>query len=310
MEEMENRPDNGLVVRVTGHEVWVDMGGTMVPCVQRGKLRGGELRVVAGDRVVATRPEREGGQGTIEEISPRTSWLPRWVERDNRERVIVANIARLFVVTSLRLPPIHYAFVDRVLVSAESGHVRASVVLNKTDLIDQREADELRAVYASCGYPVICTSAESGDGVDDLISTLGDEVYAFVGASGVGKSSLLNRIDPKLALETRDVGRKTGRGRHTTSFSQLYPFRGGYLADTPGMQVFGFAGTDRTGLPGCFPEMRPFDDMCRFRPCAHSHEPDCAVKDAVESKKIYPSRYESYLKILEEIDQRAARRKR
>jgi ribosome biogenesis GTPase len=223
--------------------------------------------------------------------------------------MIVANVRRLYVVTSLQEPPVHNAFIDRVLVSAERGEVKSSIVLNKMDLIDSAQADEFAAVYESCGYPVLRTSAVTGEGTDALASELEGDVYAFVGVSGVGKSSLLNRIDPALDIKTREVGEKTGRGRHTTTNSQLYRFRGGWLADTPGMQIFGFAGSDRNELAGCFPEMREFEGECRFDPCMHSHEPGCAVKDALDGGSIAASRYESYLKILAEMDERKKRRR-
>jgi ribosome biogenesis GTPase len=124
----------------------------------------------------------------------------------------------------------------------------------------------------------------------------------------VGKSSLLNRLDPDLDIKTREIGEKTGRGRHTTTNSQLHPFRGGYLADTPGVQTFGFAGNDRAELADGFPEMRPHDGDCRFSPCSHSHEPGCAVKAALEAGDIAQSRYDSYLHILAEIEAREKKR--
>jgi ribosome biogenesis GTPase len=146
-------------------------------------------------------------------------------------------------------------------------------------------------------------------GIDALSAAVGRGVYAFVGESGVGKSSLLMRIDPALDLKVREVGDRTGRGRHTTTFSQLYPFGDGYLADTPGVQTFGFPGDDTDELRDCFPEFAPHTD-CRFHPCSHSHEPGCGVKDAVERGDIAPSRYQSYLHLLEEVGERARRRPR
>jgi ribosome biogenesis GTPase len=134
-------------------------------------------------------------------------------------------------------------------------------------------------------------------------------VYAFVGESGVGKSSLLNRLDPKLELVVDEVGERTGRGRHTTTNSQLFPFRDGFLADTPGMQTFGFPGDDEYGLIECFPDLRHIEGACRFDPCSHSHEPGCVVKAAVEAQRIPRSRYQSYLDILAGIRERAKKKK-
>lgn len=282
----------------------------IVPCALRGKLRlrDRDFRVVAGDRLGVRRPEHEGAAWTIEDVEPRASWLSRYVERDASERVIVANVDRLYVVATLREPPAHYDFVDRVLVSAEHGHVEACVVLNKIDLYDRTEIDEFERLYESCGYRVQCTSALTGEGVGRLSADLGTGIYAFVGASGVGKSSLLMSIDPGLDLKVRAVGDKTGRGRHTTTFSQLYRFKeSGYLADTPGMQTFGYPGTGKDELPDCFPEFQPFVSSCRFRPCTHSHEPDCGVKRAVDEGEVPPTRYRSYTNILSEVESREKR---
>jgi ribosome biogenesis GTPase len=309
---MGKRLGKGLVIRVTGKEVWVDADGEVVPCLLRGRLRreGQGFQVVAGDRVNVTWPEG-GGNGAIESVDPRTTWLSRYAgarhagARDGVERVIVANIDTLFLVESLDSPRLSHRFVDRVLVSAESGHVSIRICLNKIDLGGDRQAiDEFVSVYEPLGYPVTPTSAVTGAGLEDVESAIEGGIYAFVGRSGVGKSSLLNRIDPDLNLRVGEVAQKTGRGKHTTTFSQLYPLKGGYVADTPGMQTFGHPGSDASALPECFPEFRPFLGGCRFHPCTHSHEPDCAVKQAVDDGAIAASRYESYLDMLAEIELR------
>ena len=309
---MQDDLSTGLVVRVTGGEIWVDLGAEVLPCQLRGRFRreAKGFQLAAGDRVSVRLPERGGEAGAIEGIEDRASWLSRYNERDHHERLIVANVEALFVVAAIKTPPIHLEFIDRVLVSAQRGHVRACVIANKTDLIDdegEAQLRELEAVYGACGYEVLKTSASSGDGVDELAASIGRGVYAFVGESGVGKSSLLMRIDPNLDLKVREVGEKTGRGRHTTTFSQLYPFRQGHLADTPGVQTFGFPSTDPLELPSCFPEFAEHED-CKFRPCSHSHEPTCGVKDAVESGVIPQSRYTSYLHLLDEVQRRARKK--
>jgi ribosome biogenesis GTPase len=299
---MQDRLENGLVVRVTGGDVWVRVGADVVVCSLRGRLRvkKDSLRVVAGDRVAVRRDP--GGAGvTLEEVFPRTSFLSRWVDRAGGERLIVANVERLFVVTSLAEPPLRPAFVDRVLAAGEWGHAPAAIVLNKTDLAEPGDVAHFEAIYAGCGYDVLPTSASTGRGLDAVEALIGDGVYAFVGESGVGKSSLINRLDPNLEQVTQEVVERTGRGRHTTTSSQLFPFRGGFLADTPGMQTFGFPGRDETELAACFPEITRIDTRCRFEPCTHSHEPGCAVKAAVEAGAIASSRYQSYLAIIEEI---------
>lgn len=309
---MQAKLEKGLAIRTTGSEVWVETEDDrdMVSCVLRGRfrLKDREFQVVAGDRLVVRRPGQGGEAWTIEDVEPRVSWLSRFVEREGTERVIVANVDRLYAVATLLSPPVRYDFVDRVLVSAERGHVGACVVLNKIDLCSPAAVDEFVSLYSSCGYPVLCTSALTGEGVDRLSSDLGSGIYAFIGESGVGKSSLLMSVDPDLDLKVRAVGEKTGRGRHTTTFSQLYPLKGsGYLADTPGMQTFGFPGTNKIELQDCFPEFGPHTATCRFKPCTHSHEPDCGVKRSVEEGALQRTRYQSYLRILEEVERRERR---
>lgn len=307
---MQENLKDGLVVRVTGGEVWVEIsGGEVVQCRLRGKLRHRKrgFQLVAGDRVIVQPPGSGGAHWTIEDLDPRRSWLSRYVERGAAERVVVANVTRLYVVASLESPPLHHGFVDRVLVSAEFGHVSSSIVLNKIDLSAQEDVESFVSLYESCGYPVLTTSAATGHGVESLSEEIAGGVYAFVGESGVGKSSLLMSIDPGLDLKTRSVGDKTGRGRHTTSFSQLYRFGRGYLADTPGVQTFGYPGSDSTEISDCFPEFARHAETCRFRPCSHSHEPDCGVKDALERGLVHRSRYDSYLNILAEVDERGRR---
>jgi ribosome biogenesis GTPase len=301
---MESQLTEGLVVRVTGKEIWVDTGGCTVPCLLRGRFRQNRegFQIVAGDRVHLSSQGVRGG-AAIESVLPRRSSLSR--HRGGREparRVIVANIDVLVLVESLRSPDVSYRFIDRVIVAAEDGCVDVRVCLNKIDLIvESKEIEAVASVYEPLGYPVVATSAKTGEGVFEIASLLRGGIYAFVGRSGVGKTSLLNRIAPGLNLDVRDVAAKTGRGRHTTTYSQLFAIDGGFVADTPGMQTFGFPGDDAEGLVRCFREFTRLDKNCRFQPCTHSHEPGCAVKESVEDGRIARTRYESYLDMLREI---------
>jgi len=306
---MQDRLDNGLVVRVTGGEVWVQIELEVVRCVLRGRFRvkQSELQIVAGDRVQVRRGTgaEAGDAPALEVVEPRTSWLSRHTERGRGERMIVSNIERLFVVAAIAEPPLRPTFVDRVLASAEQGHIPASLIINKSDLDPGGEAARIATIYQNAGYDVVTTCAETGRGIPKLESKLGNGIYAFVGESGVGKSSIVNRLDPDLDLPTQEIGERTGRGRHTTTNSQLFPFRTGYLADTPGMQTFGFPSDDEAEIAAYFPEIARIDTRCRFEPCTHSHEPGCLVKAAVESGAMAASRYESYLSILAEVRERA-----
>jgi ribosome biogenesis GTPase len=299
---VEHRTD-GLVVRVTGKEIWVNTGAKTIPCLLRGRFRksGKGFQIVAGDRVEISLGG-EGATGVVESVQPRRSWLSRYTGgRDQAERVVVANIDVLFLVESLRMPDVSYRFVDRVLVASENGCVNVRICLNKMDLAGGDEADAFAAVYEPLGYPVLRTSAKTGQGVADIVPALEGGIYAFVGRSGVGKSSLVNRLAPGLDLEVGEVGRKTQRGRHTTTYSQLFAIDKGHVADTPGMQTFGFPGDDEHGLARCFPEFASLEASCHFQPCTHSHEPDCAVKAAVEEGLVATTRHESYLDMLREI---------
>ncbi len=303
---MHDPVEEGLVIRVTGGDVWVRVGADTVACSLRGRFRVKEksLQVVAGDHVVVRRGP--AGSVALEKVHERASWLSRHADRGRGSRLIVANVDCLFVVASVAEPPPHPEFVNRVLAAAEWGHAPAVLVLNKIDLGDPEAVSAIRGIYQGAGYTVFETCAATGRGVDALAGRLGDGVYAFVGESGVGKSSLLNRLDPDLDLEVREVGERTGRGRHTTAYSQLFPFRGGYLADTPGMQTFQFPGDDPLDVPDCFPEMVRVEDRCRFDTCTHTHEPGCAVKEAVDAGQIHATRYASYAEIVRDLRERAA----
>ncbi|NIM20683.1 MAG: ribosome small subunit-dependent GTPase A [Candidatus Latescibacteria bacterium] len=298
----------GRVIRVTGGDVWVEVEDRLLSCVLRGRFRqrGRGVQIAAGDRVLVSTAGPDSDVGAIEEVLPRESSLSRFIEgRDSGEKLIVANIDMLFAVTTLRAPSVNYNFIDRVLVSAEWGEANACVCLNKIDLVEDRsEIERLAAIYTSCGYRTIRTSAKTGEGVDELEKMLQGGIYAFVGESGVGKSSLLMKMDQELDLKVRSLGEKSKKGRHTTAYSQLFPIRGGYMADTPGIQTFGFPGTELESISNCFPEFRDMESDCHFHRCTHSHEPDCAVKAALEQGRVHRSRYDSYLSILSEVEAR------
>ena len=303
---------DGLVIRVTGYEVWVESGAGVVACLLRGRFRKKDpkFQIVAGDRVTFAPPGPVAEHGAIESVYPRATFLSRFVGgRASGERVIIANLDMLIVVVTPSEPGLSLPFLDRILVSAERGNNDIVIVANKTDLAgDDGGLDEFFELYEGIGYRMFRASAKTGDGIDEVDALLAGGIYAFVGQSGVGKSSILNRIDPSLDLKTSYVANKTGRGRHTTTFSQLFPMKGGYVADTPGMQTFGFPGTDRIEIADCFPEFRPLSESCRFQPCTHSHEPGCEIKHKLEEGTIAQSRYRSYISMLDEVSKREQER--
>jgi ribosome biogenesis GTPase / thiamine phosphate phosphatase len=299
----------GLVLRSTGSWYEVRSGTDVIPSKVRGKFRLGDQDqtnpVVVGDQVTVRM--NADGTGMIIEIHPRKNRLSRRAagRRVGIEHVIAANIDRAWCVQSIRMPKINTGFIDRFLVMAEVEEIPAGIVLNKLDLMQEADEDAVQFIatlYASLGYPVVVTSAETGHGLDDLRGELKDRISLLSGPSGVGKSSLLNAIDPNLSLKTGAVGEKTRKGRHTTTFATLHEIEGGgYVVDTPGIREFGIWDLAPEDLSGFFVEMRPLLPECRFPSCTHDHEPGCVVKEAVERDEVTIERYESYLNILESL---------
>ena len=225
------------------------------------------------------------------------------VQNENLERVIVANIDVVVIVVSVVTPPLHPRLIDRYLVAVQMGGAAPMIVVNKTDLMDEIElAEELQKIapYSVLDVPILAVSVETGQGMDALRESLAGKTCAFVGHSGVGKSSLANGLFPDLALKVGGLMRGHGRGAPTTTTSSLFDVGNGTkLIDTPGIRSFGLGKLSRLELQGAFPEFDRF--ACRFRDCSHRHEPGCGVKTAVESGEVYRERYETFLRLLEEV---------
>jgi ribosome biogenesis GTPase len=300
---------DGKVIRVDSGASQVDTPAGLVRCVVRGRLtetKTQDKRLLAvGDdvRVQLLGP----GSGAIEEILPRRTKLSRRsVGHERREQVVAANIDQVVIVTSLAEPPLKLNLVDRYLVAADNGGLGAVICINKVDLAlgDRAPAEALLRPYHAMGYPVIWTSARTGEGIDELKRHLAGRSSVMAGASGTGKSALLNAVEPGLELRSGEISSATGKGRHTTTFSSLLPLGGGgYVIDTPGIREYTLWEVDPAALDRHFPEIDALRSGCRFANCTHSHEPDCAVKAASESGKIDPRRYESYLRILSGLDE-------
>ncbi len=281
------------------------------PAVLRGKVRLGRSAatnpVAVGDRV---RYELEGEAtlehpAVIKEVLPRDNYLIRRSTNLSRQaHVIAANLDQAVVVVSLYFPEVKLPFLDRILVTCEVYKVPVLIVLNKVDLYREEAREQLeylRKIYEGAGYPVLETSARSGEGVEALRERCGGRVNLITGESGVGKSSLIKALDPSLDPKVGRISDVHLQGKHTTSLYEMYRLAsGGYIIDTPGLRGFGLVDLEKEEISQYFPEMLAVTDRCRFVPCTHTHEPGCAVKEAVDDGRISPERYNSYLGMLEE----------
>ena len=240
-------------------------------------------------------------EGVVEDIlQRRTKFSRQYAGRHGDiEQVIVANAHQIVAVVSTLMPPLNFRTLDRFLILAEAGDMDAVVCLNKMDLVDEDQRTELTrifTVYEKLGYSVLYTSINVPDSLDALRNALKDKFSVIVGASGVGKSSLLNALQPNLDLRTGEVGIRTQKGRHTTTLVELFPLDiGGEVADTPGIREVGLWGVDTDNLEHYFPEMAPYLGTCKYNDCAHVAEPDCAIQEAVAAGEIYTERYRSYV---------------
>jgi len=277
-------------------------------CHLRGKLkqqRRGTALAAIGDRVEISLQE-EGGM--IETVAPRVRVLSRQApgrggrgsqrQDPGAEQVLVANPDQVVLVFACAQPTPHLRMLDRFLVVAEVNTLPAIICANKTDLVTPLAARDLFELYRGLGYKVVYTSAATGQGVEELRHLLQDKVSVLSGPSGVGKSSLLNALQPGLGLQARAVSEATFKGRHTTVYSELLPLAGGgYVADTPGIRSLGLWDVEPEELDGYFVEIKPLVGSCEFGDCTHLSEPGCAVRQAVENGQIAPSRYDSYRRL-------------
>jgi ribosome biogenesis GTPase len=279
----------------------------MVSCVLRGRLAESKVpqkRLLAVGDEVRIHVLSEG-RGAIEEILPRRTKLSRRARGAHaKEHVVAANIDQAVIVCSLAEPALNLNLVDRYLVAAGRGGLAPAICINKVDLGDRAEAEPEIEPYLSLGIPVLWTSAATGTGIEALRRQLAGRTSVFAGKSGVGKSALLNAVEPGLELRSGEISAATGKGRHTTTYSILLPLsEGGFVIDTPGIRAYTLWEMDPLELDRHFPEMFALCSRCRFANCTHSHEPGCAVKEAVAAGTISSRRYTSYCRILDGLDE-------
>lgn len=307
MSEVVDRRIEGVVISSTGswYEVATERG--TLDCRIRGKLRLKGIRstnpVVVGDRVMVEQDEQSN---SIVEIIPRQNYVIRRASNLSKEsHIIAANIDRALLIVTLQAPTTPREFVDRFLVTCEAYKVPVTIVLGKADsLVDELDAEarEFEAIYGDAGYEVLRLSSTTGVGVEEIREMLRGRTTLVAGNSGVGKSTLVRSIDPTLDIRTGEISESHHKGKHTTTFSTMYPIEGGYIIDTPGIKGFGLIDIESRELCRYFPEMMRLAPDCRFYNCTHTHEPGCAVSEAVKEGVVAWSRYESYLKILDEDD--------
>jgi len=302
------------VIRSTGSWYTVRFpDGSTVDCRLRGRFRTQGLKatnpVTVGD-VVTVDPGTGEGDAVITAISPRRNYLiRRSVNLSRVSHIIAANIDRVFVVASVVYPRTSTGFIDRVLVTAEAYEIPAAVIFNKADLYTVAEmevAEELIATYSGIGYPCLVTSVPEGTGTGMLKEMMQGRTSLFTGHSGVGKSALINAVEPGLRIKTGTLSEAHHKGKHTTTFARMHPLTfGGYIVDTPGIKEFGLIDFDKGELAMFFPEMLKLVTECQYYNCTHDHEPGCAVAAAVQEGKVSPGRYKNYLNMLSGRDMQA-----
>lgn len=302
----------GLVIKNTGSCYMVKTdGGDCVSCKIKGNFRLRGIRttnpVAVGDNVEISETAPDG-TAYITAIDARRNYIIRRASNLSKEsHIIAANIDIAFLIVTIKEPETSTTFIDRFLATAEAYGIKAVIIINKTDLLDEEEreyADALRYLYTSIGYDVITMSATSNnaaEGISRILELASGRIALFSGNSGVGKSTIINLLIPGIDLKVGSISATHHTGMHTTTFSEMFPLPGGgYLIDTPGIKGFGTIDFDKSQVAHYFPEIFRVSADCRYHNCTHTHEPGCAVREAVENSLISQSRYTSYLSILDD----------
>lgn len=305
----------GIVLKSTGSWYTVmNDDGEIVKCKIKGKFKISGIKstnpIAVGDKVIFVKQENEE-IAVIDTIIPRDNYIIRKSTNLSKQtHIIAANIDYAFLVITISQPRTSTGFIDRFLATAEAYHIPSVLVFNKTDLNTEQEMNtqnELMKTYGSIGYNCVETSAETGLGIEKLKGLMKNSTSLFSGHSGVGKSALVNIIQPGLKLKTSEISDFNLKGKHTTTFAEMHLLHfGGFIIDTPGIKEFGLVDFEKQLLSDYFPEIREMMHLCKFNNCLHDREPQCAVKKAVENGEIAQSRFNNYLAILhdEELDKK------
>jgi len=297
----------GIVTKSTGS--WYSVlnpDGSLTECKLKGRFKVQGIKttnpLAVGDHV-EFHVLQEEGIGLITAISPRKNHIIRKATKLSKEsHILAANLDQAIIIVTLAKPRTSTGFIDRFLITAEAYHIPAVIIFNKIDLYNEKrmkDLDEWSAVYQAVGYPCLSVSALTGENIEKVKGLLKDKVSLLAGHSGVGKSAMINCIEPGLDLKTKPISKVHSKGVHTTTFAMMFQLSfGGYIIDTPGIKEFGLFELDRNTLAERYPEMRALMHQCKYTNCTHLHEPGCVVKEAVKEGKVSKIRYEGYLRIM------------
>nr|WP_312576030.1 ribosome small subunit-dependent GTPase A [Sedimentibacter sp.] len=283
----------GIIIRGVGGNYYVDIGNDIIECRARGLFRLKNIKPLVGDKVLIRLTMENEKSGYIEEIKDRINEI---------KRPSVANVEQLLIFFAVSNPEPSFLLLDKLLIAAEINKLKPIICFNKSDLCSEKRKEELENMYVNTGYRIIFTSKKDEESIETLKGVLKDKLNVFSGPSGVGKSSIMNAVQPDFELKTGDISEKLKRGKHTTRHAEIYKLSfGGFVVDTPGFSSFELDSIDQFELCDYYPEIKKYSVGCRFDDCLHYKEPNCVIKDAVSNGLISQTRYGNYTKLLEDI---------